>query len=73
MPRTPGALNKPKYINVKLRDLNRVFGPDSVIQVAAHYWHFLYNNETTISEVQSIKNDYPVEKKDPPITYREIE
>lgn len=70
MPRTPGALNRPKYINVSVADIKRVFSDDAVIQIAAHYGCFFYCNKTDFTEVPvAVKETKPT----PPIQIREIE
>lgn len=37
MPRTIGALNRPKYIKVKLSDINNIFKPDAEIEISIGY------------------------------------
>jgi hypothetical protein len=70
MPRTPGALNRPKYINVSVADIKRVFGDGAVIQIASHYAHFFYCNQTNFTEVPQPVREQKIE---PPIPIQEIE
>ena len=50
MPRTVGAKNKPKYINVRLADLNEVFGQNAVISIASFYDGIVNNTVTLKTE-----------------------
>jgi len=57
--RTKGALNKPKFIGVKLSDLNRVFQSDTIIKIDANYAKFLSVPVSTVGceQVEIENND----------------
>lgn len=48
MPRTSGAKNKPKFINVKVEDIIRLFNPSTVIKIDAGYGSFFDIKESSI-------------------------
>ena len=70
--RPPGQKNKPKYVGVKLSDLNSIFLQDTVIQVNPEYLRFL--NITVDSARFEGYNDWNESISNPaPVNFTEIE
>ena len=51
MPRKRGSKGKPKFIGVKLKDLNRIFREDSVIRIDIGYLPLLTANESELEDL----------------------
>lgn len=50
--RTKGSVNRPKYVNVRLSDLTRMFNSDTFIKVAAEYEELLNINSASVSPTE---------------------
>lgn len=55
MARTKGALSKPKFIGIKLSDLNKLFLPDTIIKVDKSY-SFLLDSAQIVDNVENINS-----------------
>jgi hypothetical protein len=61
MARTIGATNKPKFISIKLKDLNTIFLPETEILVSKEYEFLLNAKSGPVS--QSAASQESVESK----------
>lgn len=56
--RTKGARNKPKLISVQLSELNKIFKPESVINISMEYkFLFLKTEEISIDKGNNLKDN----------------
>lgn len=54
MARTPGAIGKPKTINIPLKKLNELFKEETLIEVSIKYANILNLQETEIMPAQKV-------------------
>lgn len=57
MARTKNAFNKPKFLSARLSDLNRIFGPDTMIKISIDYKALLQENDAEIEEMQRERSE----------------
>ena len=60
MGRTKNALNKPKFIKVRISELNKVFNQDHEIEISRAY-EYLFSGQTRIVEDFPVKIEEKIE------------